>query len=640
MTGRAMAHYDLDARGRDPRGSPKGPARGRFEERERKGSSDTRDGAGLKDMKDGRDARETSSSPKGEEGLQTTRSMARQLLMSIQFDLAIGVVISLNAVSIGTEQTLQLSGHSVAPVQVVESLFLVVYIFELGLRCYVHGLSCFKDNWVKFDAFLLAMGILNSWIIEPFVKEMPNELGLIMVLRVGRLLRLAKMARFFSQIQDFWKLIRGLFGSLSIMTYTFVLLVIILYVFSSLGFELITKHDMNIGADPDPHFQEQVNMYFRSLPQIMCTLIQFVTLDDMHLVYKPLIEKDPFLAIYFVLVILVMSIVVVNLVAAVIFSCCLEQNVYESDELQRQQEERWAELIRDLKEMFIRLDCDNSGQLTRDNMMNISPEDQEQLSEALGFSSPMEIFNALDIDRSGTISINEFFDGIWDVMLTKGDVEMKRMEKQVESIHWRLKESFSLQHDARLGMNRILKQLEMDSLSELATPNLMQAFDGLQSPPLWAAELKDSMKSLIKSLKAAVPGVDVTEPSSPFPALDRPGSKKRPSSASSTPKKGRSRDSSPRHAPKPPDTSSSPRSPKRDGTLFASLVRDASRDQNQAEVWPTKMPGTTAPPRKVDKQPHGYSEMKSHQGEFDLASAHNSGTHSSSSSTGSRVHKI
>lgn len=628
----------------DPRGSPHPRGvRARFEDRDSRGGRDWRD---VKEMAESREreAREGSSAQKVEEGAHSEAPLhvlAKKILKSLEFDIVIGVVILLNAVSIGTEQTLQLSGNSTAPVMVVESIFLVIYIFELSLRLFVHGFLCFRDHWVKFDALLVGLGIFSSWIIEPFVDSMPDGLGLLMVLRIARLLRLAKMARFFAQVQEFWRLIRGLFGSLTIMAYTFVLLFIILYVFSSLGLELITKHALNMGPEPDPKFQEHVSTYFSSLPQIMCTLIQFVTLDDMHLVYKPLVEKDAFLAIYFVLVILVMSIVVVNLISAVIFSGCLEQNVYENDELQRQQEDQWAELIRELKEMFFRLDHDNSGQLSRDNMMNINPEDQEQLSEALGVSTPMDIFNALDIDRNGTISINEFFDGIWDVMLTKGDVELKRMEKQVESMHWRLKETFSLQHEARLGMNRILKQLEMDSLSELAFPPWAQALSTeTQSSPLWATELNDSMKMLVKSLKAAVPGIDFKDS---VHSADRARSKKGSSNFGSderslTPKKGRdTRDSSPRRAdgPRAPDTSScnSARDGGKSSSLFASLVRDAhgSRDRNQAEVLPSKSLSKNTSAKDVEKQLRGHGHMNGHQGELD---------ESEFNSTDSRVHKI
>jgi hypothetical protein len=267
---------------------------------------------------------------------------ARQLVKSKSFDIAIGVAILMNAASIGVEQTLQIEGHNTASVQIVESMFLCVYIFELGVRILAFGCECFKDNWVKFDFFLIVVGVMNTWIVEPLVEDSPDALGLLMVLRVLRLLRLAKSARLLKQAAEFWRLIRGFLNSATITLYTLLIVFVALYVFSSLALELITKHSLNIGSTPDQAFQQHVDLYFSSLPQTLWTLVRFVTLDDINIIYRPLVEKDPWLALYFLLLMLVVGIVLMNLVTAVIFSSTLEMEQDEHDEVQHAQEEEWA----------------------------------------------------------------------------------------------------------------------------------------------------------------------------------------------------------------------------------------------------------------------------------------------------------
>jgi voltage-gated sodium channel len=383
------------------------------------------------------------------------------MVESHTFDIFIGIAIGLNAVSIGVEQTLQINGHSTTALQIVESAFLCIYIFEFACRFAAYSVECLRDNWVKFDLFLVVLGILNTWILEPAVGETPSALSLLMVLRVLRLLRIFKTARMFKQIVDFWRLIRGLLNSATIMIYTLILLLLMLYVFSSLAVELITKHRLNMGSEPDEEFQEQVRTYFRTVPLTMLTLLQFATLDDMAKVYMPLIDKDPWLTLYFVLLVLVVSIVLMNLVAAVIISSILEQEQDEHDDIQRSREEEWATLIRDLKDMFLRLDEDRSGHLSREEVLCMDNADLVKLNEALGVSSPIEVFNALDVDGNGEVSINEFFDGIWDVVLAKGAVDFKRLEKQVETMHWRLKETFSLQHEIRLNLDKMNRRFDI-----------------------------------------------------------------------------------------------------------------------------------------------------------------------------------
>merc|ERR1712183_1217070 len=107
---------------------------------------------------------------------------------------------------------------------------------------------------------------------------------------------------------------------------------------------------------------------------------------------------------------------------------------------------------------FHRLDKDNSGQLSKDEVMNIERSDQDELCKALGVQSPLQVFGALDVDNNGQVSINEFFDGIWDIALAKSPVDLKRIEKQMEGITWRVKESFGLAHE----MNVVLKQCAQD----------------------------------------------------------------------------------------------------------------------------------------------------------------------------------
>merc|ERR1719464_804655 len=100
-----------------------------------------------------------------------------------------------------------------------------------------------------------------------------------------------------------------------------------------------------MGSDPDPVFKAHVEKHFSSLMQTMFTLIHFIVVDNMSDVYGPLVEKDPWLTIYFVLLILVISIVLMNLLSAVIFSCTLDQNTAEQDAFRKAQETEWTCII-------------------------------------------------------------------------------------------------------------------------------------------------------------------------------------------------------------------------------------------------------------------------------------------------------
>merc|ERR1719277_1366336 len=164
--------------------------------------------------------------------------------------------------------------------------------------------------------------------------------------------------------------------------------------------------------------------------------------------------------LYFVAIMLTVSILIVNLVAALIISSTLDANQRELDVVQETQERDWGNLIANLKDMFNRLDEDKSGQLTLDEFLDVDKKDQQALCQALEVSTPHEIFKMLDTEKTGEVSINEFFDCILDKVLATGDANFKRMERQIETMHWRLKETFAAQNELTVATKTIMKNID------------------------------------------------------------------------------------------------------------------------------------------------------------------------------------
>lgn len=430
---------------------------------------------------------------------QERQQMAHMAIKSPWFDVVIGLVILLNAVAISVEQSLEIQSKSTTGIQVVETLFLIIYVVEFGLRWFVWGRRCLKDNWVKFDVLLILQGLIFTLVIEPASEA--TEAGPLMLLRMFRLLRLGKTARLFARIQSFWMLIRGLMQSAGMVIYSCIILFLMLWIASTVAVELITKKSLETN---DAELKDHVDRYFSNLPHTMLTLLQFVFVDDASQVYRPLIEKDVWLVFYFVGVLVLFAVVLMNLISAVFFASVIDQNAREMDEAKKDQEQNWSELIADLKTMFLRLDEDQSGVLTRDEVVNMTEEDQIVLQEALGVHSAVDIFNMLDVSHTGKVSLNEFFDSIVDTILSKGSVDLKRMERQVETMHWRLKEIFVAVHELQRGVSQDTKdvhscvqdlKISVEACRE--APGTPEFSKGLgKTAPEWAQELNKTLQSI------------------------------------------------------------------------------------------------------------------------------------------------
>lgn len=439
------------------------------------GSASHEDTRGLGLLGASRKGKQEEKHSEVEDAVLDCKQIVARALESLAFDITISVIIGLNAITIGIELSLQLENQNVDALRALESLFLVAYIIEINMRFFVYGfVNSMKSTSIQFDFLLILLGASCTWVLEPLAGDSgtgtsADALGPVLILRMMRLLRLGRtirLIRVFSRIHEFWLLVRGFANGISIMMCTVVMFTLIIYVFSCMGVELITKHHLN---QRDEEFREHVERHFPNLAMTMLTLARFAVLDNTSEIYVPLVTRDPWLFIYFGMILLVISVIAFNLLSAVIFNTTMEQNVQESDAARKNQEEEWSLLLGDLKRMFLRLDQDGSGHLSREEVQNIHPTDMEQLTKALNIKTPMEVFQTLDVDGSGELSITEFFDGTLDLLMNNTDknvMHVKRMEKQVETMHWRLRDLFNTQHDLELKIDKVIGGLDYLSLPE------------------------------------------------------------------------------------------------------------------------------------------------------------------------------
>merc|ERR1719161_1175679 len=102
------------------------------------------------------------------------------------------------------------------------------------------------------------------------------------------------------------------------MIYTCLIIFLMIYVYTCLGLELISKNSR-------VQHLPQVDEHFGDFHTTMITLFQFVSFDSVGAIYKPLILEDGFLALYFFSFMLIVSILLMNMVTAVIVEDAIEQ---------------------------------------------------------------------------------------------------------------------------------------------------------------------------------------------------------------------------------------------------------------------------------------------------------------------------
>ncbi|CAK0807949.1 unnamed protein product [Prorocentrum cordatum] len=390
--------------------------------------------------------------------VETPRKVIAWMLSG--FDACIGVVILANAVAIGAEQSFELAEIDISAFAYLEHFFLTMYVLELFIRCVSTGGKCFSDNWVRFDAFLVGTSVLCFWIIPPVMGNVQG-MGMVSMVRMLRLLRLARSVRLIKQFRELWMLVQGLLVSARTMVYTITLIVVILYLFSVVAVEVITKHHLARREDGDPTFHDIVEHSFNTLPQTMMTLMQFVSFDNVVLIYEPLIKRDWRLALFFISIIVIVGILLMNLVTAVVVNNALEQAMADKELVKKLEDNKKRKMCKELRKLFFRLDVDASGHISMDEIARVSDEDRQMLVNIMGMSDPLELFQALDCDGSGEVDIDEFIKGLWQVCTSKAPIEIKRVEKMVEAMQNQMRASQSMMADMVREMSDLKYQFDL-----------------------------------------------------------------------------------------------------------------------------------------------------------------------------------
>lgn len=394
-----------------------------------------------------------------------TRLVLHKWLSWWGFDTMIGMVILANAVVIGMESQARAwmplgcsmdcdCKDQVDPTQVctkpsmwltvVDYCFYAVYLTELVLRFAVYGVLVLKSHWVKFDTFLVTASTVDIIVNLVSTTEVLNQ---VMLVRLLRLARLARALRLMVQFQTLWQLVQGLFHSIGTLFWTFLLVMLLMYIAAVTGMELI-KVDQELPVDHP--YNAAASLCFRDTMDAILTLLQVFSFDSISGIYRPLVKQNVFCFVYFVLAMLILSIALMNLVTAVMVNSSLDQASQDKEAKKAWEAARKAKQMESLKKMFLELDEDGSGELSLEELLDAPESATDQLKEIAGSSDLEELFGLLDYDGGGTVGVEEFCEGVLKASSAPpGAMELSSLVKQCAEILKNSREALAILTDEK-----------------------------------------------------------------------------------------------------------------------------------------------------------------------------------------------
>jgi hypothetical protein len=373
----------------------------------------------------------------GSDELSWTKKVSFSLVASPKFDFGMGGVIIFNAVTIGLETSITRQGDEIpAYLHILEYSFLLAYCIELLMRIHAVGVNrAFISNWVKFDAVMVFAGILNFIITVSSLggDSAASVVDNVNMLKMIRLFRLARTVRVLVQFRTLWMLVQGLMYAVLPMLWTAILMIVVIYVFAVIAMETILD-DPSAGAG-----YAEAARNFDTIGDSMITLMQFMTLDSVAAVYRPLISSNAWFLLYFLVFLLMGPIALMNIVTAIMVESSLRTANEDQEAKKAWESMRKKNMMPKLKSIFQTLDTSNDGEVDLNELISAPPDIKEAMQHIVGLDELEEIFNMLDYDGSGSIDIEEFVDGIMRSQADKPS-ELIVLVKQSRAILEKLKD--------------------------------------------------------------------------------------------------------------------------------------------------------------------------------------------------------
>lgn len=337
------------------------------------------------------------------------RKKAFSFLDSDSFDYAMNFLIFVNVAFLIPDID-DSARRTVIPAwrKLASNCFVTIFCVEILTRIYVFRRHFWRSEMNVLD-FCVVFLDLASILLE-FVVKIPST-SAIRILRLGKLLR---APRLFMQCHEIEVMFGGIAGAFKAIAVGVVLMSVLLLIWSMIAVELVQPM-VDVLVLEGAYNCDRCPRAFATVGDSFNTFVQLVLAGDgWGTVCVPLIDRNSWYLVFFVLVIVSVDMGILNLMLSSIVDSAHERRLQNEQLRIQEKNDEYDEARIRLCGLCKAMDVDESGQLTFEelktgydtncdffDMLHILDVEEEDLRL---------IFNALDEDHSGSVTHEEFVD--------------------------------------------------------------------------------------------------------------------------------------------------------------------------------------------------------------------------------------
>lgn len=166
----------------------------------------------------------------------------------------------------------------------------------------------------------------------------------------------------------------------------------------------------------------------------------------------PMAIETPWVVIFWYIFTFITSFGIMNVIIGLFCENVLDAAMAQEKDQAKKSEEVRKEHLENLKNLFLVMDSDNSQTITRNEFMSAMGNNEEVIKtmEELGLSEDASLFDTLDVNQSGTLSLQEFFQGMMLLM----NANQPTRAKDIVSTYLTVQ---SLQHHTHVLQEKMMK---------------------------------------------------------------------------------------------------------------------------------------------------------------------------------------
>lgn len=350
--------------------------------------------------------------------------IARRIASSPKFDFFAAVAILLNSLLLAAA-TDYAAKNSIADESNLPSFYIVAdyffsawFVVELTMRVLADGPCFFWSpsnplwSWNYFDTVVVGANIVEFFIsVTSVEKQRANVtmLRMLRILRVSRAIRVIKLVRFFKELR---LMILSILRSGTTLMWAMTLLAIIIFVFAIYLTQNVTSH---VFRDPDKVHDPRLMHHFGTLVEAAYTLFLSVSGGISWVeVADPLFKVNQLVGMSFCFYIFFTEFAMLNIITGIFLDTAMRAAHSDKDECIQEQLHAEDSALRQIQKIFEDADVDDSGEINIHEFdHHLSDSYMRAHLAALGIEAGEAegLFRLLDLDSSGTITIEEFLFG-------------------------------------------------------------------------------------------------------------------------------------------------------------------------------------------------------------------------------------